>query len=363
MNEREKPPATSPIPGQTYKDAGVDIDAGNRFVEIIKPFAASTRRRGAEAALGGFGGLFDLKAAGFSDPILVAATDGVGTKLRLAIDLQRHDTIGIDLVAMCVNDLLAQGAEPLFFLDYFASGRLDVETGREIVSGIALACRETGCALIGGETAEMPGMYAVDDYDLAGFAVGALERGQALPRGDITSGDVIVGIASSGLHSNGFSLVRRLITGAKLALTDPAPFTAEHDLGLTLLTPTKLYVKSGLAAIRQGGVKALAHITGGGLTENLPRVLPKGLIAEVDLASWALPPLFVWLKRSGNISEAEMLKTFNCGVGMVAVVAQDQAEEVMALLGDQGETVFPIGRLVAGSGEARVVYRSHLAAG
>lgn len=349
--------------GQTYKDAGVDIDAGNRFVEAIKPLAKATRRRGSDAALGGFGGLFDLKAAGFKDPILVAATDGVGTKLRIAIELGRHDTIGIDLVAMCVNDLVVQGAEPLFFLDYFATGHLDVAAGREIVSGIAQACFETGCALIGGETAEMPGMYRDGDYDLAGFAVGAVERGQALPRGDVSAGDIILGIASSGLHSNGFSLVRRLVEQSGIGLDDPAPFAAEHDLGLTLLTPTKLYVKSCLAAIRQGGVKALAHITGGGLTENIPRILPKGLMAEIDLASWPLPPLFGWLQRIGKISEAEMLKTFNCGIGMIVVTAPDQAEAVMKILNSEGETVFPIGILKAGSNEAQTLYRAHLTAG
>ncbi|MCK9992646.1 MAG: phosphoribosylformylglycinamidine cyclo-ligase [Alphaproteobacteria bacterium] len=349
--------------GQTYKDAGVDIDAGNRFVDAIKPLALSTRRPGADASLGGFGGLFDLKAAGFKDPILVAATDGVGTKLRIAIELARHDTIGIDLVAMCVNDLVVQGAEPLFFLDYFATGHLDVAAGREIVSGIALACRESGCALIGGETAEMPGMYRDDDFDLAGFAVGAVERGQALPRGDVLAGDIILGIASSGLHSNGFSLVRRLVEQAGIGLEEPAPFAAEHNLGLTLLTPTKLYVKSCLAAIRQGGVKALAHITGGGLTENIPRILPRGLIAEIDLASWPLPPLFGWLQRTGKISEAEMLKTFNCGIGMIVITAPDQAEAIMKLLAREGETVFPVGILKAGSGGAQTFYRAHLTAG
>ncbi len=356
-------PKTPSAASHTYKDAGVDIDAGNRFVDAIKPLAGATRRAGTTASLGGFGGLFDLKAAGFADPILVAATDGVGTKLKIAIELNRHDTIGIDLVAMCVNDLVVQGAEPLFFLDYFATGHLEVDAGREIVSGIALACQETGCALIGGETAEMPGMYRDGDYDLAGFAVGAVERGQVLPRSDIAIGDVILGIASSGLHSNGFSLVRRLVDQAGIGLDDPAPFRAEHDLGLTLLTPTKLYVKSGLAAIRRGGVKALAHITGGGLTENIPRVLPKGLNAEVDLASWALPPLFHWLQRTGNIPAGEMLKTFNCGVGMVAIVAHDYAEAAMSILVAEGETVFPIGKVIAGSGAAKVVYRSHLMPG
>jgi len=349
--------------GQTYKEAGVDIDAGNRFVDAIKPLARGTRRPGANALLGGFGGLFDLKAAGFTDPILVAATDGVGTKLRIAIELGRHDTIGIDLVAMCVNDLVVQGGEPLFFLDYYASGHLDVETGREIVSGIALACQETGCALIGGETAEMPGMYSDGDYDLAGFAVGALERGQALPRSDMAAGDVILGIASSGLHSNGFSLARRLVAQAGIGLEAPAPFVAEHDLGLTLLTPTRLYVKSCLAAIRSGHIKGLAHITGGGLSENIPRALPDGLNAEIDLASWPLPPVFAWLKRTGNLSEDEMLKTFNCGVGMAVIVAAEHAEAAMKIFSGEGETVFPIGRLVIGSGSPRTIYIAHLMAG
>ena len=353
---------STPTNSLSYRDAGVDIDAGDQLVENIKPYAKRTMRPEVLSGIGGFGGLVEISKK-YKEPVLVSGTDGVGTKLKLAFELNRHDTVGIDLVAMSVNDILVQGAEPLFFLDYFACGKLDVPAATEVIKGIAAGCEQSGCALIGGETAEMPGMYDAGDYDLAGFAVGALERGQALPRGDIASGDAILGIASSGLHSNGFSLVRHLIKAANISLTDPAPFTAEHDLGLTLLTPTKLYVKSGLAAIRQGGVKALAHITGGGLTENLPRVLPKGLMAEVDLASWTLPPLFAWLQRSGNISEAEMLKTFNCGIGMVAVVAREQAEEVMTLLAAQGETVFPIGRLVAGSGEARVVYSSHLAAG
>jgi phosphoribosylformylglycinamidine cyclo-ligase len=361
MDERDR--AKISTEGETYKQAGVDIAAGNRFVDAIKPLARSTRRRGGDALLGGFGGLFDLKAAGFKDPILVAATDGVGTKLRIAIELGRHDTIGIDLVAMCVNDLVVQGAEPLFFLDYFATGHLDVEVGREIVSGIALACQETGCALIGGETAEMPGMYGTGDYDLAGFAVGALERGQALPRSGMAAGDVILGIASSGLHSNGFSLVRKLIERAGIGLEAPAPFPAEHDLGMTLLTPTRLYVKSCLAAIRTGRIKGLAHITGGGLSDNIPRALPDGLMAEIDLASWPLPPLFAWLQRSGGIAEAEMLKTFNCGIGMAAIVAVQDAEAVMKIFSGEGETIFPIGRLIAGMGAPKTIYTAHLMAG
>ncbi|MSP42360.1 MAG: phosphoribosylformylglycinamidine cyclo-ligase [Alphaproteobacteria bacterium] len=357
MTQNENSPPFSKGFGPTYRDAGVDIIEGTLFIETIKPLARSTRRLGSDTALGGFGGLFDLKAAGFIDPILVAATDGVGTKLRIAIELGRHDTIGIDLVAMCVNDLVVQGAEPLFFLDYYATGHLDVETGREIVGGIALACQETGCALIGGETAEMPGMYRDGDYDLAGFAVGAVERGHVLPRGDIVAGDIILGIASSGMHSNGFSLVRLILEKTGIGLDDPSPFVAEHDLGLTLLTPTKLYVKSCLAAIRQGEVKALAHITGGGLTENIPRILPQGMHALVDLDTWEFPPLFKWLQRAGDIFEAEMLKTFNCGVGMAVVVAPSMAESVMEILAAEGETVFPMGKIIAGTGGPYTVYR------
>ncbi len=334
--------------GLTYADAGVDIDAGNELVERIKPAARATRRPGSMAGLGGFGALFDLKAAGYADPILVAATDGVGTKLRIAIDTGELDTIGIDLVAMCVNDLVCQGAEPLFFLDYFATGRLDVDRAARIVTGIAEGCRRSGCALIGGETAEMPGMYHGDDFDLAGFAVGAMERGTGLPAG-VAEGDVLLGLASDGVHSNGYSLVRKVVEHSGLAWDAPAPF-ADLPLGRALLAPTRLYVKSALAALRAGGVHALAHITGGGLTENLPRVLPEGLGAEVDLAAWELPPVFRWLAETAGVAEPELLKTFNSGIGMIAVVAADRAGELAALLEAEGETVVPIGRVTEGQG-------------
>lgn len=334
--------------GLSYAAAGVDIDAGNALVDAIKPAAKATTRPGVMAGLGGFGALFDLKAAGYSDPILVAATDGVGTKLRIAIDTGHLDTIGIDLVAMCVNDLVCQGAEPLLFLDYFATGKLDVPAATRIINGIAEGCRRSGCALIGGETAEMPGMYAAEDFDLAGFAVGAMERGQDLPA-DVAEGDVLLGLESDGVHSNGYSLVRKVVERAGLTWDAPAPF-AEGSLGAALLAPTRLYVKPALAAIRAGGVHALAHITGGGLTENLPRVLPEGLGAEIDLGAWSLPPVFGWLAQEGGIAQAEMLKTFNAGIGMVLVVAPEQAEAVKALLTDAGERVCTLGRVSHGAG-------------
>jgi phosphoribosylformylglycinamidine cyclo-ligase len=338
-------------PPITYRDAGVDIDAGNALVEAIKPLAKSTRRRGADADLGGFGALFDLKAAGFEDPILVAANDGVGTKLKIAIDTGLHGTIGIDLVAMCVNDLLAQGAEPLFFLDYFACGKLDVETARSVVSGIAEGCRQAGCALIGGETAEMPGMYAGDDYDLAGFAVGAVERGRILPRADVEAGDVLIGLAASGVHSNGYSLVRRLVAAEKLGWESRAPFDASRTLAEALLTPTRIYVRPVLGALREGGgVKAVAHITGGGLSENLPRVLPAGLAAHVDLAAWKAPAVFGWLARAGGLDDAEMLRTFNCGIGLVLVVSKNEAQTVLAALAAAGEAATVIGEIESGRG-------------
>ncbi len=334
--------------GLSYAQAGVDIDAGNALVEAIKPAAKATARPGVMSGLGGFGALFDLKGAGYSDPILVAATDGVGTKLRIAIDTGHLDTIGIDLVAMCVNDLVCQGAEPLLFLDYFATGKLDVPAATRIITGIAEGCRRSGCALIGGETAEMPGMYEAKDFDLAGFAVGAMERGQDLPAG-VQVGDVLLGLASDGVHSNGYSLVRKIVERAGLAWDAPAPF-ADESLGAALLAPTRLYVKPALAAIRAGGVHALAHITGGGLTENLPRVLPEGLGADIDLASWALPPVFAWLANEGGLDQAEMLKTFNSGIGMVLVVAPDQAEALRALLVAEGETVHTLGHVSQGAG-------------
>jgi phosphoribosylformylglycinamidine cyclo-ligase len=345
--------------GLTYSDAGVDIDAGNLLVEKIKPAVRSTRRPGADGEIGGFGGLFDLKAAGFTDPVLVAANDGVGTKLKIAIDADYHETVGIDLVAMCVNDLVVQGAEPLFFLDYFATGKLDPDQGAAIVGGIAAGCREAGCALIGGETAEMPGMYSDGDYDLAGFAVGAAERGQLLPKGDIIEDDVILGLASSGVHSNGFSLVRKIVTLSGLAWNAPAPF----EDGKTLLTPTRIYVKPLLKAIREtGALKALAHITGGGFPENIPRVLPKHLAAEIDLAAVNVPPVFSWLAKTGGVETKEMLRTFNCGIGMIVVVARENVEIVTEALEAEGESVVPLGRMISrAEGTAGTVYKGTLA--
>jgi phosphoribosylformylglycinamidine cyclo-ligase len=337
-------------PPISYRDAGVDIEAGNRLVAAIKPLAKATRRPGADADLGGFGALFDLKGAGYHDPILVAATDGVGTKLRIAIETGRHGTIGIDLVAMCVNDLVVQGAEPLFFLDYFACGALDVAVARSVVAGIADGCAQAGCALIGGETAEMPGMYAGQDYDLAGFAVGAVERGLILPRGDVAVGDVLIGLSSSGVHANGYALVRRLVTEKGLAWDAPAPFAPDKSLAEALLAPTRIYVKPLLSAIEatggpEGAIKALAHITGGGLTENLPRVLPATVAARIDLATFAAPPVFAWLAKAGNLDDAEMLKTFNCGIGMVVVAAKDAASAVSAALEEAGESAVVIGEI------------------
>lgn len=334
--------------GLTYAQAGVDIDAGNELVERIKPAAKATARAGVMSGLGGFGALFDLKAAGYDDPVLVAATDGVGTKLKIAIDTGVFDTIGIDLVAMCVNDLVCQGAEPLFFLDYFATGKLDVDAAATIIEGIAEGCKRSGCALIGGETAEMSGMYAPGDFDLAGFAVGAMERGMSLPAG-VGEGDVLLGLGSDGVHSNGYSLVRRIVERSGLAWDAAAPF-GEESLGRALLAPTRLYVTQALAAVRAGGVHALAHITGGGLTENLPRVLPDGMGAEIDLGSWSLPPVFAWLMSEGGLDEKEMLKTFNSGIGMVVVVAADRAEALSALLEAEGERVARLGVVTAGAG-------------
>ena len=349
--------------GLTYSDAGVDIDAGNLMVEKIKPLVRSTRRPGADTEIGGFGGLFDLQAAGFTDPILVAANDGVGTKLKVAIDAGKHDTVGIDLVAMCVNDLVVQAAEPLLFLDYFATGKLDPDQGADIVAGIAEGCRQAGCALIGGETAEMPGMYREGDYDLAGFAVGAAERGHLLPAGDISEGDVILGLASSGVHSNGYSLVRKIVELSGLGWDAKAPFDGEKTLGEALLEPTKIYVKPLLKAIREtGAIKALAHITGGGFPENIPRVLPKTLAAEVDLDAIPVRPVFRWLASTGGVAEKEMLRTFNCGIGMIAVVPADKAEAVTAILTGEGETVVTLGRMVARTeGAAGVSYKGKLA--
>jgi phosphoribosylformylglycinamidine cyclo-ligase len=348
--------------GLTYAQAGVNIDAGNRMVELIKPLVRATARPGADAEIGGFGGLFDLKRAGFSDPVLVAATDGVGTKVKIAIETGRHDTIGIDLVAMSVNDLVVQGAEPLFFLDYFACGKLAPEIGAQVVTGVATGCREAGCALIGGETAEMPGLYQPGDYDLAGFAVGAAERGVLLPRGDIAAGDVVIGLASSGAHSNGFSLVRRVVESSGLKWDAPAPFDRTRTLGEALLTPTRIYVKSLLAAIRETqAIKALSHITGGGFPDNIPRVLPDGLGAQIDLTRVPVLPVFRWFASVGGIAEPELLRTFNCGIGMVAVMDPQHEDNVAQVLRDAGETVVRLGTIVpVKTGAARVSYTGQL---
>jgi phosphoribosylformylglycinamidine cyclo-ligase len=347
--------------GLTYADSGVDIDAGNRLVDLIKPMVRTTARAGADAEIGGFGGLFDLKAAGFADPVLVAATDGVGTKVKIAIETGLHDGIGIDLVAMSVNDLVVQGAEPLFFLDYFASGKLDPEAAAAIIAGVAEACRESGCALIGGETAEMPGLYRDGDYDLAGFAVGAAERGTLLPRSDIDAGDAVIGLASSGVHANGFSLVRRIVAASGLGFEAQAPFAPVMTLGGALLTPTRLYVRSCLRAIREtGAVKGLAHITGGGFTDNIPRVLPRHLGVGIDLARLAVLPVFKWLAEQGDIAELELLRTFNCGIGMIAIVPPDAVEQVTDILTEVGESVTLLGEVIPAQGERRVVYNGHL---
>ena len=344
----------------TYAQAGVDIAAGDALVERIKPLARSTHRAGSMGGLGGFGALFDLKAAGFVDPILISSTDGVGTKLRLAIEAGIHDKVGIDLVAMCVNDLIVQGGEPLFFLDYFATGKLDVAQAAQVVSGIDEGCRQAGCALVGGETAEMPGMYHGGDYDLAGFSVGAAERGALLPR-DVAPGDVLIGLGSSGVHSNGFSLVRQVIAAAGISLNDPAPFAPEMSLGEALLAPTRIYVRSVLALHRAGLLKAAAHITGGGLPGNLPRVLPKGVSAEVIAGSWPLPQVFRWLAQAGGVVESEMLRVFNCGLGMVIVVAAEHADVALAQLSDAGEAAYRVGQIVPTTGESEVVMLGDLA--
>ncbi|NGM23539.1 phosphoribosylformylglycinamidine cyclo-ligase [Roseomonas stagni] len=338
----------------TYRDAGVDIEAGDALVDAIKPLARSTDRPGTMGGLGGFGALFDLKAAGFRDPVLVSSTDGVGTKLKLAIDSGIHGFVGQDLVAMCVNDLVVQGAEPLFFLDYFATGKLEVAQAAEVVAGIAEGCRIAGCALVGGETAEMPGLYKGGDYDLAGFTVGAAERDALLPKVDVGPGDVLLGLASSGVHSNGYSLVRRILAGTNLTLAAPAPFASGQSVAEALLAPTRIYVKPVLALHRAGKLKAAAHITGGGLPGNLPRVLPSGVVAALDARAWAVPPVFAWLARTGGVAAEEMLRVFNCGLGMVLVVAAEEAEAAQAMLTEAGETVFRIGALEAGEGAAGV---------
>ncbi len=341
--------------GLTYADAGVDIDAGNAMVDQIKPLVRATRRPGADAEIGGFGGLFDLKAAGFKDPILVAANDGVGTKVKIAIDSGIHHTVGIDLVAMCVNDLIVQGAEPLFFLDYYATGKLVPQVGVEIVRGIAEGCKQAGCALIGGETAEMPGMYAGQDYDLAGFSVGAVERGQVLPQG-VEAGQVVIGLPSSGVHSNGYSLVRRIVSQSGLAWTDPAPFAKGQTLAEALLTPTRIYVKLVLDLIRRvGGIHGLVHITGGGFIDNIPRVLPETVGVSLQLDQIAVPPVFRWLAKTGDVSEYEMLRTFNCGVGMALIVDAGKVPELLAALAAAGETARIIGMtIVVEAGAAQV---------
>ncbi|MEP2947810.1 MAG: phosphoribosylformylglycinamidine cyclo-ligase [Lentilitoribacter sp.] len=350
--------------GLTYSDAGVDIDAGNDLVNQIKPLVKSTRRSGADSEIGGFGGIFDLKAAGFKDPLLIAANDGVGTKLRVAIEAGVHDTVGIDLVAMCVNDLVVQGAEPLFFLDYFATGKLDTAQGVDIVKGIADGCKMSGCALIGGETAEMPGMYHGDDYDLAGFAVGACERDKLLPSEELAEGDVLLGLASSGVHSNGFSLVRKIVELSGLSYNDPAPFSSASSgktLGQSLLEPTRIYVKSLLHAIKTtDAVKAMAHITGGGFPENIPRVLPDNLAAEVDLSAITVPEVFSWLSKTGGVAPNEMLRTFNCGVGMIVATDADNAEAVTSALTEAGESVITLGRVIAREDNEGVVYKGQL---
>jgi phosphoribosylaminoimidazole synthetase len=340
----------------TYAGAGVDIDNADAFIRAISPLAKSTRRAGADAALGGFGALFDLKAAGYVDPILVTTTDGVGTKLKLAIESGIHDTIGIDLVAMSVNDLIVQGAEPLLFLDYFATSKLDIAVAERVVAGIAAGCRDAGCALIGGETAEMPGLYAEGDYDLAGFAVGAVDRDKILPRGDVAPGDVIIGLASSGVHSNGYSLVRKLVADRQHALTEPAPFEPEMTFGEALLAPTRIYVRPILPLAKAGRIKALAHITGGGLTENVPRVLPENTAALFDLSLWRRAGVFQWLQRAGNIETAEMLRTFNCGIGLVIVASQSEAPGLVADLVATGEQAVVVGEVVAHAGAPETRY-------
>jgi phosphoribosylformylglycinamidine cyclo-ligase len=341
----------------TYSDSGVSIDAGNALVQAIKPLVKATRRPGADADLGGFGGLFDLKRAGYKDPLLVATNDGVGTKLKIAIETGLHDTIGIDLVAMCVNDLIVQGAEPLFFLDYFATAKLDVDTARRVIGGIAAGCHEAGCALIGGETAEMPNMYADGDYDLAGFSVGAVERGEVLPRGDIAAGDVVIGLPSSGVHSNGYSLVRKLVAQEGLTWAAPAPFAKHRTLADALLEPTRIYVKPILQALRatggggpNGAIKGLSHITGGGLSENIPRVMPAGLAVHADLDAFQAPAVFGFLQRAANLDDTEMLRTFNCGIGMVIIAGKSQADSVITALKSAGEKPLVIGAVEAGRG-------------
>ncbi|MCF6302268.1 MAG: phosphoribosylformylglycinamidine cyclo-ligase [Devosiaceae bacterium] len=360
-SKQNLPPSNTPQKNTlSYKQAGVDIDAGNALVEAIKPAVRSTRRCGADAEIGGFGGLFDLKATGFSDPVLVAANDGVGTKLRVAIDANNHKTVGIDLVAMCVNDLIVQGAEPLFFLDSLATGALNVPQATEVIQGIANGCKQANCALLGGETAEMPGMYHNKDYDLAGFAVGAVERSALLPAPGIKAGDILVALPSSGIHSNGFSLVRKIVGLSGVNYADPAPFVPEMSLGEALLTPTRIYVKPLLAALKAAHpIKALVHITGGGFVENIPRILPDKLSAHVNLNAIKVPPVFPWLAKTGGVKTKEMLRTFNCGVGMIAIISEEKANPLIDFLATFNEHAFPIGTLAHSEGE-QVVFNGNL---
>jgi phosphoribosylformylglycinamidine cyclo-ligase len=343
-----------PLDANRYRQAGVDIAAGQALVDAIGPLVRSTARPGATAELGGFGGVFDLREAGFEQPLLVATTDGVGTKLQLLAQSGQHKVAGFDLVAMCVNDLLAQGAQPLFLLDYFATSKLEPVAARAVIEGVVEGCREAGCALIGGETAEMPGHYRRGDYDLAGFAVGAVERARLLPRGDVGAGDVLLGLASSGVHANGFSLIRKVLRDQGLFLADPAPFAADQSLASALLVPTRIYVRSLLGLFEHEVIKAVAHITGGGLIDNLPRVLPDGVVARIDAGSWHASPVFLWLYEAARMTPDQMLRTFNCGIGMVLVVVADYADDVRRFLTEKGETVYRLGELVAGDGPARV---------
>ena len=344
----------------SYKEAGVDIDSGNAFVEAIKPLVKGTERLGVASELGGFGGVFDLKRSGYIDPLLVAATDGVGTKLLIAGIMDNHKTIGIDLVAMCVNDLIVQGAEPLFFLDYLATGKLDLKAAKNLISGITDGCIQANCSLIGGETAEMPGLYRDGHYDLAGFAVGAVERKKLIKADAVKYKDVIFGLASTGIHSNGYSLVRRIIENSKINYYDTSPFDKNVSIGQVLLTPTRIYVESCLNALATGGIHAFAHITGGGLLENIPRVLPKGLSAYIDLKKWPMPAIYQWLSKTGKISPIEMIRTFNCGIGMVVISAPDIADDIEKTFEESGETIFRIGKVIKETGEKEKIFFENL---
>ncbi|MCH2038057.1 MAG: phosphoribosylformylglycinamidine cyclo-ligase [Rickettsiales bacterium] len=348
---------TSSSTKSTYAQAGVDIEAGNSLVERIKPIVKTTKRVGADTDIGGFGGLFDIAAIGYNDPVLVSATDGVGTKLKIAFAMDTHDTIGIDLVAMCVNDLVVQGAEPLFFLDYFATGGLEVDKAAKVVEGIANGCKQAGCALIGGETAEMPGMYQKGHYDLAGFAVGAVERNNILPKQTIKEGDVVIGITSSGFHSNGFSLVRHVLERHSISFDDKAPFDAGTSVGAYLLEPTKIYIKSCLAAYKTGHVKAFSHITGGGLLENIPRILNDEMVVKLNQKAWDMPDVFTWVQELGNIEQAEMYRTFNCGIGMVVIVPEAEVDAVQKVIHDADQTSYVLGAVARrkDASEAQVI--------